>query len=103
MSHIYHILPRTDWHAAQAQGEYRAASLASEGFIHFSTDEQWQRVLQMFYAGRADLLLLEVDTGRLAAQLRWEPPAPNPDNSSELFPHLYGALNLDAVITVREI
>ncbi len=91
-STIYHILPRADWEKARAQGEYRAASLAQEGFIHFSTRRQVAGTLARYYAGRSDLVLLRVDTNRLLADLRYE------ESHGEFFPHLYGPLNLDAVV-----
>ncbi len=90
-STIYHILPRVDWEKARAQGDYRAASLADEGFIHLSTRRQVAGTLARYYAGRSDLLLLCVDTARLLAELRYE------ESHGEFFPHLYGPLNLDAV------
>jgi uncharacterized protein (DUF952 family) len=52
-------------------------------------------------------VLLVIDPSRLSPELRWELPAhPNPQAdlppSDELFPHLYGPLNLDAVVKVLE-
>lgn len=104
---IYHITPRTDWDAAQANGTYRPASLESEGFIHNSTDVQAPLVANAFYHGRMDLVLLVIDTERLTAKLQWDPPAhPEPEKAPEAlrgkFPHIYGALNLDAVVEVLD-
>jgi uncharacterized protein (DUF952 family) len=93
VSTIYHITTAAAWEAAQAAGAYRADSLAREGFIHLSTGAQLLRTASRFYAGQAGLLLLAVDEGRLAAELRYEEGEPG-----ELFPHLYGPLNLDAVV-----
>lgn len=104
MSIIFHILNQKDWQAAQATGEYRPASLINEGFIHFSTNQQAVAVANTFYKGQADLLLLKVDVEKLTAPLKWEPPvglpAPSGHTAQELFPHLYGVLNLSAVIDV---
>jgi uncharacterized protein (DUF952 family) len=94
---IYHILPRADWENARRQGDYRAASLAGEGFIHFSTRTQVPGTLARFYAGQTDLVLLCVEVARLRADLRYEPA------DGKFFPHLYGALNLDAVAEVLTI
>lgn len=102
---ILHITSQQDWSAAQAQGEYTAPSLASEGFIHFSTEKQAIHVANAFYHGRKDLVLLVVDESRLKPEIKWEAPAgPPADNISQadLFPHLYGALNLDAVASVLD-
>ncbi len=94
---IYHIISRADWETASQQGSYRAASLASEGFIHFSTRRQVPRTLAKFYAGRSGLVLLCVEVDRLKSELRYE------EADGQLFPHLYGPLNLDAVIEVLPI
>ncbi len=104
MSTILHILNQKDWQAAQAAGKYRPPSLINEGFIHFSTNAQAVAVANSFYKGQTDLLLLKVDVEKLTAPLKWEPPvglpAPSGHTAQELFPHLYGALNLNAVIDV---
>lgn len=102
---ILHITSKQDWSAAQAEGEYTAPSLATEGFIHFSTDKQAVHVADAFYRGRTDLVLLAVEESRLKPELKWEAPAgPPTDNISQadLFPHLYGPLNLDAVASVLD-
>ena len=101
---IYHIIPRLEWLAAQQQGSYTPPSLHNEGFIHCSTWDQVLRVADAFYREVPDLLLLCIDPARLQADLRWEAPAhPDghdrpPTNDDEQFPHIYGALNLDAVV-----
>jgi uncharacterized protein (DUF952 family) len=96
MSKIYHITTAAAWAEAQAAGAYSADSLATEGFIHFSTSEQLLWVAERFYRGLAGLLLLTVDTERLTAELRFEESEPG-----RQFPHLYGPLNLDAVIATQ--
>ena len=102
---ILHITSKQEWADAQSKGEYTAPSLAAEGFIHFSTDKQAVNVANAFYSGRTDLVLLLVDESRLKPELKWEPPAgPPADNISEadLFPHVYGPVNLDAVASVLD-
>ena len=95
MNIILHICRAEDWRGAQKLSEYRADSLAAEGFIHCSTPEQVAKTANRFYAGQADLVLLVVDADRVLAELRYEAADGN------LFPHLYGPLNLDAVAEVR--
>jgi uncharacterized protein (DUF952 family) len=101
VSTVYHLIGREAWANAQTQTEYAAPSLATEGFIHFSTEAQVAGSANKHYAGRTDLLLLEVDPMRLRAELRYESPK-SKDRGDQLFPHLYGALNLDALVSVRE-
>lgn len=92
---IVHICEEAAWQEAQAAGEYHPASLDVEGFIHASLPEQVLRVANRFYAGRKGLLLLWIDPRRVQAPVRYEPA------DGELFPHIYGALNLEAVVAVR--
>ncbi len=105
MSTILHITHQSDWHAALDSGSYQTASLTSEGFIHCSTDAQALRVANTFYKGQTDLVLLVIDTDKLTSSLKFEGPInpqtgqPEPD-VHDLFPHIYGVLNLDAVTNV---
>lgn len=104
---IYHLTSRHAWSAAQQSGEYRAESLESEGFIHCSTETQILPVANSFYKGQQDVLLLEIDPSLLAAELRWEPPSggapPAGIPEGDPFPHIYGPLNLDAVVKTHDL
>ena len=98
---IYHLAFRSDWAAGVAAGEYRTPSLAEEGFIHASGDEaQMLRVAARLFADRDDLLALEVDTDRLA---EGSPVVREPARSGEIFPHVYGPINPNAVVRVRSL
>jgi uncharacterized protein (DUF952 family) len=79
---------------AAGSGSYAAAGLSSEGFIHLSTREQVVRVANARFAGAPGLVLLCVAVDRLRAPLRYER---GDAGSDELFPHLYGALDVAAV------
>jgi uncharacterized protein (DUF952 family) len=96
---IYHIAPRTSWSAAQKLGAYSADSLASQGFIHCSKIDQVLRVANAIYLGQPGLVLLEIDLTALRPEVRWEPGTDKPD---ELFPHIYGPLNVEAVVRVLD-
>jgi uncharacterized protein (DUF952 family) len=104
---IYHITSRTAWNQARQRGDYRAQSLETEGFIHCSTDEQVIPVAEKYYRGHEDLLLLVIEPERLTSDLKWEPPAEGapPPGVSEgsLFPHIYGPINLEAVVQVFDL
>lgn len=94
MSTLLHICPESDWHGAKARGEYRADSLATEGFIHCSTPEQVIGTAGLFFRGRTGLVLLVIDPERVAAEIKYE------DAGGVFFPHVYGPLELDAVTKV---
>lgn len=105
MTHILHMTTESAWKDGQAAGAYRAESLASQGFIHCSTAEQVARVANKHYARRTDLILLVIDASRLQARWLFEPPI-NPSTGqpepgvNEVFPHIYGTINPDAVVDV---
>lgn len=102
---ILHIASRADWNAAQKRDAYRPASLDTEGFIHCSTASQVLPVANAFYRGRDDLVLLLIDESRLLPELKWEPPAgpTAPGHSkADKFPHIFGPLNLSAVVSVLD-
>lgn len=92
---ILHICPRLDWERARQEGEYTAASLATEGFIHCSTPDQVAQTANRFYRGQTDLVLLIIVPDHLAAEVRYEAA------DADLFPHIYGPINLKAVVEVR--
>ena len=100
---LYHLALAGNWAEAAEAGEYRVSGLGmtleEEGFIHCSLPNQVQRTADKFYRYRPDVLLLTIDPDRLTAPLRLESNHPG----GEAYPHLYGPLNLDAVVDVRPV
>src|SRR5262249_54868375 len=98
---IYHIAEAADWEQAQRAGEYTASTrgrtLAEEGFIHAATAGQVPLVAAAYYPDAPDLVLLVIDTERVRPELRYEQVPGQPDP----YPHIYGPLNLDAVLESR--
>ncbi len=70
----------------------------ADGFIHFSTAEQAPDTAAKWFAGRDDLTLAAVDADALGGELRWEP-----SRGGALFPHLYAALPMSAVVWSRPL
>jgi uncharacterized protein (DUF952 family) len=93
---IFHITPRTTWEAALGAGIYEADSLSTEGFIHCSTADQYIWVANRRFRGRRDLVLLHIDPARLRSEVRYE----NLEGGAALFPHVYGAIPIGAVLNV---
>ena len=93
---IYHITTISEWNACMDKSHYAPAAFEKEGFIHASQLHQVAGVLQRYYANRSDLLLLTIDEQKLTCQLIYEPSANN-----ELYPHLYGELNKNAILEVK--
>ena len=104
---IFHITSRIAWDDARHQGDYRAESLAIEGFIHCSTISQVLPVAENFYKAQNGLVLLVIEPTLLSSDLIWEPPSgesPPPGvPTGDPFPHIYGPINLDAVVKVVDL
>lgn len=69
-----------------------------DGFIHLSAGPQLAGTLAIHFGGQDDLVLLAVDAEKLGERLRWEP-----SRGGDLFPHLYGPLDLDHVLWVEAL
>lgn len=96
MPEILRITPGDKWEQAVAEGEFRSDDLTTEGFIHCSTPEQLPYVYGKFYKGQTGLVVLRIDTEKLKFPLIWE----NPHERWNVFPHVYGPINPDAVVEV---
>ena len=90
MGRIYKILPRAEWAQAQAAGRFEGSGIdRTDGYIHFSTAAQAGETARKHFAGRADLVVLEIEADDLGAGLVF-------------FPHLYGVLDVGLVLAVTE-
>jgi uncharacterized protein (DUF952 family) len=98
MTRIYKILPRVEWAAAVAAGRFEGSAVDhQDGYIHFSTATQAGETARRYFAGQADLVVLEVEGDDLGPALKWEP-----SRGGDLFPHLYGPLSTDDVKAVHD-
>ena len=98
MTRIYKILPYAEWTAAEAVGRFEGSAVDHEdGFIHFSTAAQAGETARRYFAGIAELVVLEVEGDDLGPALKWEP-----SRGGDLFPHLYGPLETAHVRAVHE-
>ncbi len=96
---IYHLTTQTIWENAEKKGIYEVESILIEGFIHASKKHQVARSANVFFKDNHELFVLHIDENLLAAPLKYETATDTQDD----FPHIYGSLNLDAVIKVEEI
>lgn len=105
-TYIYNIASKKDYEEAIRTGAYITDSLSKEGFIHSSKKNQVEDTANRIFAGRKDLVLLVVNTKKLRSELKYEksdsPKFPK-EEGKNIFPHIYGPLNTDAVENVYEI
>jgi uncharacterized protein (DUF952 family) len=96
---IYKICPASAWREAERLGVYRgSADDTRDGFIHFSKGSQVAETARKHFSGQAGLFLIEIDADALGDRLRWER-----SRNDELFPHLYGELDLAAITNVMDM
>jgi uncharacterized protein (DUF952 family) len=99
MTTIYKICPAQLWRDAQQAGRFRGAPLdLTDGFIHFSSAAQVAETAAKHFPGATGQVLVAIDSAVLGSALRWEP-----SRGGDLFPHLYGALPMDAVKWVKPL
>ncbi|MUL43374.1 DUF952 domain-containing protein [Streptomonospora sp. PA3] len=104
MRYLLHMTGVSTWR--DGDGPIAPESLRTEGFVHASPDDATVlAVANAVYAEAAEpQVVLEIDTERLDAEVRWEAaaPAPPPGVAADaLFPHVYGPLPREAVAGVR--
>ncbi len=93
---IYHLTSEAEWDMALSIGEYQPQQFARDGFIHFSYLYQLVDVANRFYRGGKDLVVVAIEPSSLPCEVIAE----NLESGTELFPHIYGKLPLNAAIEV---
>jgi uncharacterized protein (DUF952 family) len=96
---IFHIVTNSQW-AAQVENEsYTHDSLAAEGFIHCSTQQQLHQTIKRYYADQTTVLVLKIEASKINALIKYElAPSVN-----EYFPHIFGVINKDAIVEIITI
>ncbi len=97
MTRIYKLLSKSDWESALSEGVlHGSAQDRADGYIHFSSGSQLQETARRWFAGRKDLVVLEVEDHTLGSALKWEV-----SRDGAPFPHLFAPLSINAVLSAR--
>lgn len=91
---LFHITTKDEWQKFNRSGSYEPESLDSQGFIHCSTGGQVENTANRFFGDKDEILLLVIDATTLHDDIKYE----KDEDSGEKFPHLYTALNTNAII-----
>ena len=97
--YIYHITSLKEWEVAKLKNEYTPVNYEQDGFIHCSVEKQVPGVLDRFYKGQTGLVKLKIDKSKVQRPVLFELAL----DLDELFPHIYGPLNIDSVVEVSTI
>lgn len=96
---IFHVVKKENWKSQKKDSRYHPESLDSDGFIHCSTGRTIEEVTNRLYKDQDDILLIIINTTLVEPEIRYE----NSGNSDTKYPHIYGPLNMDAVIDKIEL
>ena len=96
---IFHITNQSAWQEAKLGALYEGDTLPIDGFIHCCYFEQIEGVLLNWFKGKRDLVILEINPEILLSPIKNE----NLEGGLEVFPHVYGPINLDAVIHEKPV
>jgi uncharacterized protein (DUF952 family) len=105
---IYHLVAESEFRSQVKGNAYIPARFDRDGFIHCTGEPDTLLVVANDYFSNVEepVLVLVIETARLTAEVRFEPPAPVEGSGashlagSQLFPHIYGSLNLGAVTEI---
>lgn len=108
---IYHIVIEHEFRHRAVTDTYTPLRFAEDGFIHCTAGrELLLQVANDYFAHVTEpVVVIEIDVVRLTAELRVEPPMPLAGGGQKhvqtglLFPHIYGPLNLDAVVGIGRL
>jgi uncharacterized protein (DUF952 family) len=92
---IFHVTTSEEWLVHRNLPTYTPTAFAQEGFIHCSTAAQLPGVLERYFAGKENLIILNIEEAKLTSPLKYEAATNN-----ELFPHVFGPINKDAIVNV---
>lgn len=96
---IYHITTIKEWEEAKLKKSYVPKDFEKDGFIHCSIERQIEGVLERFYQGQTGLVKLKIEKEKVQRPVLFELA----EDLNELFPHIYGPLNLESVVEVLPI
>jgi uncharacterized protein (DUF952 family) len=93
---IYHLTPADYYNSLPAEQPYRPREFDRDGFIHCTTGEERLLLVAdtLYRRVPGEFLLLMIDERKVTSPVKYE------NSGGILFPHIYGALNRDAIVRV---
>ena len=95
---IFKIIDKKEWQEAKQSGIYEGSKKdITDGYIHFSEEDQVEETLKKYYPKVENLLLLKVNAFKLE-HLLWEQAS-----NGDMYPHLYSTLDVNYVVDEFEL
>lgn len=96
---IFHLVKKGDWKDQKKESRYSPESLDSQGFIPCSSGKDVEETANRLFKGENDVLLIVINTTLIEPELKYE----EDKETGTKYPHIYGPLNMDAVIDKIEL
>jgi uncharacterized protein (DUF952 family) len=99
--YLYKLLSKSQWESVQKNSflaRFCGELDKRDSYIHLSTASQAQYISNKYFKSVSDGVLLKIDYAKIKKYVKWEA-----NSKEEIFPHVYGAIPMDAVIKVYEI
>lgn len=96
---IFHITNSDSWKENNEGDQYFAPSLEQIGFIHCCLEDQINFVLERWFPGVSDLLLISLESEKIRSKVVFE----NLEGGETFFPHVYGPIQASAIVSVKPI
>ena len=98
MELTFHLVPKNYFDSLDPRRDYMPRDFAREGFIHCTDGaEEMARTANRYYRANAEShYYLYIDKARVRPPIRYDDPG-------KIYPHIYGALNRDAIVAVRDV
>jgi len=89
---LYKVISRDDW-AKSCKAVHLSSTDAD--FIHLSTEDQLERIIEKYWASASEYVVLKIETAKLSGKLVLEA---NPGGTNQYY-HLYnGSIPLSAIV-----
>jgi uncharacterized protein (DUF952 family) len=91
----YHLVPVEEWEGSDGESDYLPPAFVEDGFIHCTdgADELANTANRHYRDDPRPFVALQIDVSLLSSPVRYE-------DARRVYPHIYGPLNRDAILTV---
>lgn len=97
--YLYKVLSVENWRESQGKKSVKLSEM-DDDFIHFSMEDQLERVIKKFWSDIPEFVVVKIETTKLPGKLLYEA---NPGGSNKYY-HLYdGSIPLNAIVDSKII